>query len=144
MAQTELFFEDVEEGYEIPELVKDPITETQIVMYAGASGDFNPIHTVHGFAVKAGFGGVIGHGMLSMAFVGQCITDWIGVKGLEKLSVQFRAISKPKDIITITGKVVKKYSRDEKNLIDCELLATNQKNDKIIIGSATAELPAKN
>ena len=143
MAQAEIFFEDVNVGSEIPKLVKAPITETQLVMYAGASGDFNPIHTVHAFGVKAGFGGVIGHGMLSNAFVGQIMTDWVGVKALKKLSVQFRAVTKPKDVITVTGAVTKKYTEDGNNYIDCDLMATNQNGDKIIIGSAIAELSSK-
>ena len=145
MAQAKLYFEDVSEGSELPTLVKEPINESQLVRYAGASGDFNPIHTVHNFAVKAGFkDGVIGHGMLSMAFVGQFITDWIGIKTIKKIGVQFRAVSKPRDVITVKGSVTKKYTDDGKNLVDCEYLATNQNGDKIIIGSATAELPSKN
>ena len=109
-------------------------------MYAGASGDFNPIHTVHAFGEKAGFGGVIGHGMLSMGFAGQFMTDWVGVKALKKLAVQFRAVTKPKDVITVSGKVVKKYTHEDQKLVDCEFLALNQKGDKIIVGTATAEL----
>jgi acyl dehydratase len=140
MAQPKVLFDDIEVGYQIPPLVKDPITETQLVMYAGASGDFNPIHTVHAFGEKAGFGGVIGHGMLSMGFAGQFMTNWVGVKALKKLAVQFRAVTKPKDVITVSGTVIKKYTKDGQKLVDCELLATNQKGDKIIIGTATAEL----
>jgi len=144
MAQADVFFEDIDVGYEIPKLVKDPISETQLVMYAGASGDFNPIHTVHAFGEKAGFGGVIGHGMLSMGFVGQGMTDWLGCKALTNLSVQFRAVTKPKDVITVKGTVIKKYIKDDKNLIDCNLTAENQKGDMIVIGKATAALPSKN
>lgn len=144
MAQEKVFFENVDVGYDIPKLVKDPISEIQLVMYAGASGDFNPIHTVHNFAVKSGFDGVIGHGMLSMGFVGQFITDWAGAGSVKKISVQFRAISKPKDIVTVEGKVVKKYTEDEKNLVDCEFVATTQKGDKLVVGGATVELPLKN
>ena len=140
MTQPEVLFDDIEVGYEIPQLVKNPITETQLVMYAGASGDFNPIHTVHAFGEKAGFGGVIGHGMLSMGFAGQFMTDWVGVKALKKLAVQFRAVTKPKDVITVSGKVVKKYTHEDQKLVDCEFLALNQKGDKIIVGTATAEL----
>ncbi len=140
MTQPEVLFDDIEVGYEIPQLVKNPITETQLVMYAGASGDFNPIHTVHAFGEKAGFGGVIGHGMLSMGFAGQFMTNWAGVNALKKLAVQFRAVTKPKDVVTVSGKVVKKYTNDAQKLVDCEFLALNQKGDKIIVGTATAEL----
>jgi len=140
MAQPKISFEDIEVGYQLPQLVNDPSTETQLVMYAGASGDFNPIHTVHAFGEKAGFGGVIGHGMLSMGFTAQFMTDWVGVKAIKKLAVQFRAVTKPKDVVTVTGTVVKKYTEDSQNLVDCEFQATNQNSDKIIIGTATANL----
>jgi acyl dehydratase len=140
MAQPKVLFDDIEVGYKIPQLVKDPITETQLVMYAGASGDFNPIHTVHAFGEKAGFGGVIGHGMLSMGFAGQFMTNWVGVTAVKKLAVQFRAVTKPKNVINVSGTVVKKYTEDGQNLVDCEFLAVNQNGDKIIMGTATAEL----
>ena len=144
MAQAKIYFEDVDAGTEIPKLVKEPINETQLVKYAGASGDFNPIHTVHNFAVKAGFkNGVIGHGMLSMAFVAQFVTDWAGVKGMKKIGVQFRAMSSPKDVITVQGSVAKKYTENGENMVDCNFLATNQNGDKIIIGSSTVALPSK-
>ncbi|MBL0701360.1 MAG: hypothetical protein JJV92_10820 [Desulfosarcina sp.] len=140
MAQPKVLFNNIEVGYEIPPLVKNPITETQLVMYAGASGDFNPIHTVHAFGEKAGFGGVIGHGMLSMGFAGQFMTNWVGVTAVKKLAVQFRAVTKPKNVITVSGTVVKKYTEDGQNMVDCEFLAVNQDGDKIIMGTATAEL----
>ena len=143
MAQPQVFFEDVDVGYEIAKLVKEPLTDIQLVMYAGASGDFNPIHTVHSFGVKAGFGGVIGHGMLSMGFAGQFMTSWLGINALTNLSVQFRAVTKPKDLVTVEGTITKKYSKDNNNYIDCDLVAKNQNGDKIIVGKATAALPSK-
>ncbi len=141
MGKNDIFFNDVEVGYKIKDLIKSPINETQLVMYAGASGDFNPIHTVHAFGKKAGFGGVIGHGMLTMGFVGQFITNWVGVKSLKKLAVQFKAITKPKDVITVSGEVTKKYSFEEENRVDCEIIAKNQNNEIVIAGSATVALP---
>lgn len=143
VATKKIYFEDVNVGDSIPELVKPPVNESQLVMYAGASGDFNPLHTVHAFGEKAGFGGVIAHGMLSMGFVGQVMTDWVGNEALAKLSVNFRAITKPKDVITCKGKITKKYSEGGKNLIDVDLLAENQRGEKTIVGQATAALPSK-
>jgi len=143
VAATKVFFEDVETGDKIPELVKKPITETQLVMYAGASGDFNPMHTVHKFGERAGFGGVIAHGMLGMAFAGQLITDWLGVDAMTKFSVRFVGITKPKDIITCNGKITKKYSNGGKNYINCDLVSVNQNGDTVVTGSATAVLPNK-
>jgi len=73
----ELFFEDVKVGDAMPVLVKPPIIKLQHVMYAGASGDFNPLHTDDEFARAVGMkDGVISHGMLVMGFVAQAVTNW--------------------------------------------------------------------
>lgn len=141
MALKEVFFKDINVGDKMPELIKDPITETQLVMYAGASGDFNPVHSVHSFGEKAGFGGVIGHGMLSMAMVGQALTDWLGNKALKKFGVNFRAVTKPKDVITVKGVVSKKYIEGGNNCIDIDLVAENQRGESVVVGNATAALP---
>lgn len=84
-----IYFDDVNVGDDIPSLTADPITETQLVRYAGASGDFNPIHTVPHLAEAAGLGGVIAHGMLVMGLVGRAITAWIGMAPLRQFGVRF-------------------------------------------------------
>jgi len=73
-----VYFEDVQPGDAMPPLVKPPIQQIQLTRYAGASGDFNPIHQDDAFAKAAGMGGVFAHGMLSMGFVAQSVTDWVG------------------------------------------------------------------
>lgn len=143
MAGNELFFEDINEGDNIPEFVTDPLAEIQFVIYAGASGDFNPLHTVHAFGEKAGFGGVIGHGMLSMALAGRAVTDWVGHKALKKFGVNFRAVTLPKDVLTVKGSVTRKYTEDGDNCIDIDLVAENQRGEKVIVGNATAALPSR-
>jgi acyl dehydratase len=143
VVRKELFFDDINVGDRVPDLVKEPVTETQLVMYAGASGDFNPLHTVHSYGEKAGFGGVIAHGQLGMAFLGQLITDWVGVKALKKLSVNFKSVIKPKDIITCKGIVSNKYSKEGKNYIDIDLVAENQRGEEVITGKASFVLPSK-
>lgn len=138
-----IFFEDIAMGDKIPELVKHPITETQLVMYAGASGDFNPLHTVHEFGVRAGFGGVIAHGQLIMAFLGQFLTNWLGCGALTKFSVNFRRVTKPKDVITCKGTVTDKYAKEGKNYIDMDIVAENQRGEAVITGKASAILASK-
>ncbi len=76
----------MEIGYRFTPLEKEVVTHIQLVRYAGASGDFNPIHTVVPIAQKVGLGGTIAHGMLIMGFVGQAIGDWFSV---EDLSFQY-------------------------------------------------------
>ena len=76
MRYAKLYWEDVTADGSMPPLVKDPIQQIQLTKYAGASGDFNPIHQDDAFARAAGMGGVFAHGMLSMGFVAQSVTDW--------------------------------------------------------------------
>jgi len=143
MLEQEVFFEDINEGDSIPELVKPPITETQLVLYSGASGDFNPLHTVHEAGVKSGFGGVIAHGQLGMAFFGQILTDWVDNRALRKLSVNFKGVTKPKDVITCKGTIVKKYTDSGQNFVELDLIAENQRGEQVITGKSTVVLPAR-
>ena len=77
MAEEKLFFDDVNEGDEAP-VVSHQLTRTDLVMYAGASGDFNPMHHDEVKAKEAGLPSVFGHGMFSMGLLGRAITDWVG------------------------------------------------------------------
>ena len=79
-----IYFEDVQVGDALPPLVKGPIQQIQLTRYAGASLDFNPIHQDDEFARAAGMGGVFAHGMLSMGFVAQALTDWAGAGSVRK------------------------------------------------------------
>ena len=119
---------------------KPPVTTTQLVMYAGASGDYNRIHYDHHFAVEAGLGGVIQHGMLTMGFLAQAVTDWAGPGSLVK-DVRSRFVSpvRPNDIVTIKGTV---QSKDSKAETTCSLsLEGFVEDQRVIVGSATVGLP---
>ena len=106
-------------------LHKEEITHTQLIRYAGASGDFNPIHTVVPFAEAAGLGGVIAHGMLIMGFVGQAIGQWFSNNQLLKFSSRFKAMTRPGEKITVQGRVV-----DEKeHCWICEAEAINEQGE---------------
>lgn len=139
----EPFFEDVAVGDPIPELVKEPVTEVQLVRYAGASGDFNPIHTVHRVAEQAGLGGVIAHGMLIMAFVAQAITRWVPVRRLRTFKVRFSGITRPGDVITVSGRVTGKRNELGKGIVTCQVEAKNQKGETKVTGEFEVELPGK-
>ncbi len=93
-------------GYQFAPLIKEELTHTQLVRYAGASGDFNPIHTVVPFAEEVGLGGVIAHGMLIMGFVGQAIGQWVSMDDLAKFSARFKAMTRPGEKITVQGSIV--------------------------------------
>jgi len=140
-----VYFEDVQPGDAMPPLVKPPIQQIQLTRYAGASGDFNPIHQDDAFAKAAGMGGVFAHGMLSMGFVAQSVTDWVGAGRVHKISVRFAALVRVGDVITCHGKVLEKRPAKEGGLhqVDVELSAENQKGEKVVTGRATVTLPSR-
>jgi len=137
------YFEDVKEGDEAPPVVMPNITRTQIVKYAGASGDFNPIHHDEIYAMRAGNDRVFAMGMLSAGFLGHMVTDWVGNQNLRKFRVRFATRVWPGDTITCRGKVIKKYSEGGRNYIEADVFAQNQDQEKVIIGAILVELPSK-
>ena len=143
MKYGKVYFDDVKVGDELPPLVKDPIQQIQLTRYAGASGDFNPIHLDDEFARAAGMSGVFAHGMLSMGFVAQALTDWAGAGTVRKLAVRFAALVRLKDVETCRGRVLAKSSKDDVNLVELEVWAETQKAEKVVSGRATVALPTR-
>ena len=92
-------------GEALPALVLEPVTKAQLVRYAGASKDFNPIHWDADFARQSGYPGPIAHGMLSMGFLGRAVTAWAGATAVVKLTARFKGITFPDDVLTISGEV---------------------------------------
>ncbi len=144
MERRVIFFEDVREGGEVPPFVVERLTRMDLVRYAGASGDFNPIHTDEEFARAAGNPSVFGHGMLTAAFVGKCVTDYVGSENLRRFKVRFATRVWPGDSITCKGKVTKKYEHNGEKRIDGEMLALNQKGEVAVSGTFSAALPTRN
>ncbi|NGQ95803.1 dehydratase [Brevibacillus sp. SYP-B805] len=131
-------------GDTIGPLVKPAVSKTQLVMYSGASGDYNPIHTVEEFAQQAGLGGVIAHGMLTMAFVGQLLTDTIGTEGdLLKFGVRFTGMVRPGDVITCEGRVQHTRMEGGRQVVTCEVWAATQKGEKVVVGQAEFACPVE-
>ena len=138
-----VFWEDVQEGMEIPALVKNPTTR-RLVQYAGASGDFYEIHYDKDFAQGTGLPGPIIHGALKNAFLAQLVTDWIGEGGtLRKLSCQYRGMDVPGDTLFCKGTVTGKYVQDGQPTVDCEIWLENSKGERTTPGSATVILPSR-
>lgn len=109
-----------------------PITRTDIVRYAGASGDFNPIHHDQSFAEKAGFPTVFSIGMFQAALLAGYATDWLGAANVRRFTVQFREQVWPDDTLTCTG-VVAAVEGDE---VEVDLTCTRQTGGVAIKGSA--------
>ncbi len=143
MKYARVYAEDVKVGDELPPLVKGPVRQIQLTRYAGASGDFNPIHQDDEFAKAAGMGGIFAHGMLSMGFVAQSLTDWLGAGTVRKLGVRFTALVRPKDVVTCRGRVVATREDGGAHLVDLDVWAENQRGEKVVIGSATAALASR-
>jgi acyl dehydratase len=142
MAQ-QVFWEDVTEGMELPTLVKHPTTR-QLVQYAGASGDFYEIHYDKDFAQNNGLDGVILHGALKNAFLGQLVTDWMGPLGsLKRLTCQYRGMDFPGRPVTVKGKVTRKYQDQGQYLVECNIWLENPDGETTTPGSATVALPSR-
>jgi acyl dehydratase len=140
----QLYYEDIEPGAEMAPLTKQPTTR-QLVMWAGAVGDYQPIHYDKDFALSHNLPGVIVHGQLVGAFLGQLMTDWVGEQGsLRKLGCSYKGMNFPGEAITCRGKVTKKYIQNGQYYVECRLWAENPKGEKTATGNATAILPVKN
>ena len=133
-------YDSINVGDLIPPLTKEPITQTQLVRYSGASGDFNPIHTVPEYAREAGLDGTIAHGMLVMGILGQMVAAWAGVMAVKKYGVSFKGMTRPGDVLTASGEVKKKYEHEGENLIDCSVKIEDQSGDVKVEGKVTISL----
>ena len=140
-APIKLYFEDVQVGNEIPKLVKAPVTHLQLVRYAGASGDFNPLHTDARIGEMIGIGGIIAHGMLVMGFVGQMLSDYVGPSALRKFGVRFKGMTRIDDVITCTGTIIEKYQAGGEGYIVGKVQAADQSGDVKVSGTFVAAVP---
>ena len=133
----------MQEGTEIPPITKNCSTQ-QLVMYAGSSLDFYQIHYDKDFALNNNLPGVIIHGALKNAWLGQLVTNWAGPGAkLRKLSVQYRGMDLTDEDLTLAGSVSRKYEMDGKHLVECNIWMENSKGEKTTPGAATVELPTK-
>lgn len=138
------FAGEIRVGEEREALVVEGLTRTQIVQYAGASGDFNPIHHDEPFATKAaGYPSVFAHGMLTMGLTGRLLTDWLGDGVLREFGVRFVKQVFPGD--TLTGRAVVKAIQvsGAEGRVEIEVETRNQKGEPVVSGSAVASLPAR-
>ncbi|MGI9058291.1 MAG: MaoC/PaaZ C-terminal domain-containing protein [Ktedonobacteraceae bacterium] len=138
-----VYYEDVQVGDAIPKLTTSSVSHLQLVRYAGASGDFNPLHTDPKIGEMIGTGGIIAHGMLIMGFVGQLLSDYVGPTALRKFGVRFKGMTHLDDVITCTGTITEKYEADGETRIAGKVQATDQNGDLKVSGTFVAAVPRR-
>ncbi|WEJ74880.1 MaoC family dehydratase [Pseudomonas sp. PSE14] len=127
-------------GDELPSFTTEPVNRTTLALYCGASGDHNPIHVDIDFAKKAGMPDVFAHGMLSMAYLGRLLTNWVPQERLRGFSVRFAAITHLGDAITCSGRVLEKD--EAAGTVRVEITTRNQAGEIKLSGEAVVALDA--
>ncbi len=131
--------DNVTVGDKIPDLMIDPIKRSTLALYAGASGDHNPIHIDLDFAKKVGMGDVFAHGMLIMAYLGRALTNIIPQSNLKNLNTRFCSITNIGDALICSGQVSKVGNHNSKEIIVFDLMVADKTGDIKVTGAATIE-----
>ncbi|MBI5910398.1 MAG: MaoC family dehydratase [Betaproteobacteria bacterium] len=138
---SKITFDSVKVGDEIPALELPPISRTTLALFAGASGDHNPIHIDLDFARGAGMKDVFAQGMLSMAYLSRVLTRWVPQRQLLSYGVRFAAITQLGDRIRCSGKVVEKIDRAGRRCVRIEVRAVKAGGEVTLTGEALVALP---
>ena len=134
---------DLRVGDSISQVVVENLTRTQIVQYAGASGDYNPLHTDEVYATQvAGFPSVFAHGMLTMAMTGKALTDWLGDGRLVRFGVRFKAQVWPGATLTTTLTVEGLRTETDATYVDVAVSTADDAGTEVLSGYATGIVDA--
>lgn len=142
MADAALYYEDVTEGDEAPTRTH-VLTRTDLVAYAGASGDYNPMHHDEVKATAAGQPSVFGHGMFSMGLLGTAITDYVGPGNVTRFTVRFARQTWPDEELQSSVVVTGKRTEGDLHLIDLDVRLRNAEGEEKVVGEATAKVPSR-
>lgn len=137
------YWEDVKEGDPLPEIRVEQLTRTDFVRYAGASGDFNPIHHDQDFAEASGNPTVFAMGMLNAGILSRVVTGWAGRPAVRRFKVRFVTRAWPGDDVICTGTVTRKLEAAGEKRVEGDVLAVNQKGETLISGSFAVALPSR-
>ena len=135
-----LRFDDIHIGDTLLPLTLAPINRTTLALFAGASGDHNPIHIDIDYARAAGESDVFAHGMLSMAYLGRLLTQWVDQRQVRSFSVRFVGITHLGDQVICSGKVVEKLEVDGERRVRLEIQTENQTGQRKVFGDAVVAL----
>jgi acyl dehydratase len=139
MTEQKLSYETVEVGDEAP-VISHTLTRTDLVKYAGASGDFNPMHHDEVAAQAAGQPSVFGHGMFSMGLLGTALTDYVGIGNIRRYQVRFARQTWPDEVLSSKIVVTGKREEGGRKLIDLTVTLSNSTGENKLVGEATAVL----
>lgn len=134
-------FAAVQVGDELPALQLPPVDRTTLALFAGASGDHNPIHIDTDVARRAGIPDVFAQGMLGMAWLARVVTDWVPQSQLRRFDARFQGITHIGNAIHCSGRVLEKLELDGEHCVRIELRSANQFGQTKIVGEAFVALP---
>lgn len=124
-----------------PEVVFEDVQRENFVRYAGASGDFNPVHYDEPYAKSAGYPSVFGQGMFTAGIAARAATDWFGVATIQQFGVRFQSKVWPGDTLVAVCEITAIDSVEAGHRVEADLRVTNQDDDLVVTGDLTAVLP---
>ena len=133
-------YDDLKVGDKLPALALPAINRTTLALYAGASGDHNPIHIDIDFARKSRMPDVFAHGMLSAAYLGRLLTNWVPQTELRNVAIRFTGITHLGNQPTCTGEIVEKFEADGEKRVKVAIQCRNQFGEDKLVGEATVAL----
>ncbi|HLI54956.1 MAG TPA: MaoC/PaaZ C-terminal domain-containing protein [Acidimicrobiales bacterium] len=136
-----MLFEEIEVGDEAP-VLDHTLSRNDLVQYAGASGDFNPMHTDEVAAREAGMQSVFGHGMFSAGLLATALTNWSGVGSLVRYNVRFVKQTWPGERLSTRIRVERKRVEGGRHLIDVSCSLANEEGQEKVSGEATVTVPS--
>jgi acyl dehydratase len=140
MPARKLYFEGIRVGDELPALAKAPVDRVQLSRYAGASGDYNPVHVDEVYAKSVGMPSVYAPGMLIMGMLGQLISDWARGGQLRRYNVRFIKMVWPADTVVCKGRVTDRHGAGGRYFAEIDLWAENQRGELVMKGAAQLQL----
>ncbi|ADO73234.1 MaoC family dehydratase [Stigmatella aurantiaca] len=140
MPARKLYFEAIRVGDELPALAKAPVDRVQLSRYAGASGDYNPVHVDELYAKSVGMPSVYAPGMLIMGMLGQLISDWARGGQLRRYGVRFIKMVWPGDTVVCKGRVSDRHGSGGRYFVEIDLWAENQRGELLMKGQAAIQL----
>ena len=133
-------YDTVQVGDTLPPLELPAVDRKMLALFAGASGDHNAVHIDIDYARRAGMPDVFAHGMLSMAWLGRLLTQWVDQRQLRQFGVRFVGITQLGHEIRCTGKVVEKFEAEGETRVRLEIQTANQYGEPRIVGDAVIAL----